>query len=232
MSIDKNKGHSRLLLRATASTVGFFLALAALLFLPAGIGWWKGWLFFGVFLALMGLSAGYLWRKNPEIFAARSKVHAGTKSWDKVILVLILTSFFAVFAVAAFDARQGWSAAPEWSVVLGYILLTGGFALSTWVYAVNKFAEPSVRIQSDRGQTVVDTGPYAIVRHPLYLFSTFLMVGLALALGSYWALAPVAVGFVVIVVRTVLEDRMLQDELEGYKDYATRVRYRLIPGVW
>ncbi len=100
------------------------------------------------------------------------------------------------------------------------------------MYAVNKFAEPSVRIQSDRGHRVVDTGPYAIVRHPLYLAGIFTVVGMALALGSYRALIPVAVGVVVILVRTGLEDRMLRNELEGYKDYASRVRYRLIPGVW
>lgn len=232
MTIDKNNFHPRLLRRTTISTVGFFLVLAVILFLPAGIGWRKGWLFFLVLLACMILSARYLWRKNPEIFVARSKIHKGTKSWDKALLSLILASFFAVFAVAAFDARYGWSALPVWFVVLGYILLALGFILSTRVYAVNRFAEPSVRIQSDRGQTVVDTGPYAIVRHPLYIFGIFLMAGMALALGSYWALVPVAAGSIVIVVRTVLEDRMLQNELEGYKEYASRVRYRLIPGVW
>jgi protein-S-isoprenylcysteine O-methyltransferase Ste14 len=232
MTIDKNNFRSRLLRRTTLSTVGFFLVLAVVLFLPAGIGWRKGWLFFLVFLAFMVLSARYLWRKNPEIFVARSKIHEGTRSWDKALLVLILTSFFAVFVVAAFDARYGWSSFPVWLVVLGYVLLTLGFILSTWVYAVNKFAEPSIRIQSERGQTVVHTGPYAIVRHPLYLFGIFLMAGVALALGSYWALVAVAIGSIVIVVRTVLEDRVLQNELEGYKEYATRVRYRLIPGVW
>jgi protein-S-isoprenylcysteine O-methyltransferase Ste14 len=112
------------------------------------------------------------------------------------------------------------------------VLLVLGFVLSTWVYAVNKFAEPSVRIQSERGHKVVDTGPYSIVRHPLYTFSSFLVVGIALALASYWALLPVALGAVVLVVRTSLEDRMLRNELEGYQAYASRVRYRLIPGVW
>jgi len=107
-----------------------------------------------------------------------------------------------------------------------------GFVATTWVYAVNKFAEPSVRIQSERGQAVVDTGPYAIVRHPLYAASIVLFVGMALAMGSYWALIPAAFGFAVIVVRIVLEDRLLQIELTGYREYASRVRFRLIPGVW
>src|SRR5215813_1576629 len=118
-----------------------------MMFLPAGIGWRGGWLFLLVFLAFMILSCGYLWRVNPEIFVARSKVHKGTKSWDVVMLLLILASFFAVFVVAAFDARYGWSVMPAWLMVLGYVLFSIGFAMSDWVYAVNKFAEPSVRIQ-------------------------------------------------------------------------------------
>jgi protein-S-isoprenylcysteine O-methyltransferase Ste14 len=100
------------------------------------------------------------------------------------------------------------------------------------VYRVNKFAEPTVRIQTERGQKVIDTGPYAIVRHPLYLGGVILFTGIPLALGSFWALIPTAVGTLVLVVRTVLEDRTLREELEGYKEYAGRVRYRLIPGVW
>jgi protein-S-isoprenylcysteine O-methyltransferase Ste14 len=232
MTTEQHNFRRRLLRRSALSTAGFYLALTIVMFLPAGIRWWRGWLFLLVFLAFMVLSAAYLWRANPDIFIARTKVHRGTKSWDKVLMSLILGSFFAIFPLAAFDARYGWSAVPAWPVVVGYALFTMGFAASTWVQAVNKFAEPSVRIQSERGQTVVDTGPYALVRHPLYLAGFFVFAGIPLALGSYWALIPVVVAAIVIVVRTVLEDRMLQNELEGYKDYASCVRYRLIPGIW
>jgi protein-S-isoprenylcysteine O-methyltransferase Ste14 len=232
MTIDKENSRTGLLRRTTFSVGGFLLVLVAVMFLPAGLGWRRGWVFLLVFLVFGVLSSLYLWRTNPEIFVARSKVHPGTKSWDKVLLVLILASFFAVFAVAGLDARYRWSSVPVWLIVLGYALFSIGFAMSTWVYAVNKFAEPSVRIQSERGQKVVDTGPYAIVRHPLYVAGFFLVVGMPLAMGSYWALIPVAVGAMVILVRTVLEDRMLQNELDGYRDYASRVRYKLIPGVW
>ena len=211
---------------------GFVLVVAALMFVPAGVGWRGGWLFFVVFWVFTILSAAHLWRVNPEIYAARSKVHAGTKSWDKVLMVLLLASLLAIFLIAAFDARYGWSSVSTPLVVVGYILFTLGFAITTWVYAVNKFAEPSVRIQSDRGQEVVDTGPYAIVRHPLYAASLVLFVGMALAMGSYWGLVPVSVGLLVIIVRVVLEDRLLQNELAGYKEYASRVRYRLAPRVW
>lgn len=208
------------------------LVLAAVMFIPAGPGWRQGWLFFAVFWTFTLLSAAYLWRANPEIFVARSKVHQGTKSWDKVLMSLLLLSLLAIFVTASLDARFGWSPASLSAVVAGYVLFALGFAGSTWVYAVNKFAEPSVRIQSERGQTVIDTGPYAIVRHPLYSASILLFAGMALAMGSYWALVPAGVGTLILIVRIVLEDGVLQNELDGYSEYASRVGCRLIPGVW
>jgi protein-S-isoprenylcysteine O-methyltransferase Ste14 len=102
----------------------------------------------------------------------------------------------------------------------------------TWAESVNKFFEPTVRIQTDRGHTVIDSGPYALVRHPGYLAAGLLVLGLPLSLGSYWALVPAALSNVLLVVRTALEDRTLREELPGYKEYTQRVRYRLVPGVW
>ncbi len=232
MDVEDMKSRQGVLLRSSVSLAGMVSVLGLLMFLPAGISWWRGWLFLMAFCVAMVLSAAYLWRVNPEIFIARSRVHAGTKPWDKVLLVLIVASFFAISPAAGFDARYGWSSVPTWLCGVGYALFALGFVLSTWVYAVNKFAEPSVRIQADRGQRVIDGGPYAIIRHPLYSASSFLVVGMAFAMGSYWALVPVGFGAVVIIIRTVLEDSMLQRELAGYADYASRVRYRLIPGLW
>jgi protein-S-isoprenylcysteine O-methyltransferase Ste14 len=147
-------------------------------------------------------------------------------------MVLLGVSLFAIFVVAPLDARHAWSSVSNAMVILGYVLFTLGYAMSIWVYAVNKFAEPSVRIQSDRGHQVVSTGPYAIVRHPLYTASTILFVGMSLAMGSYWALVPVAIGVAVLIIRTLFEDRILQNELPGYREYTSRVRSRLIPGLW
>jgi len=212
----------------------FVAIVGVLLFLPAGdIRWAKGWLFLLVFLLLTVTGSVYLWRTNPDIFVARSRIHPGTKAWDKVLMAILLPSFFVVFVVAGLDGgRFHWSHVSPAVIVLGYILLCVGFVLSFWVYRVNKFAEPSVRIQTDRGQKVIDSGPYAIVRHPLYLGGLIMFIGVPLALGSYWALVPMAVATVVIIVRIVLEERTLREELEGYKEYAGRVRYRLIPGIW
>lgn len=232
MTTEDDAPRRRMLRKSMQLLAGTVLFLALLMFVPAGIGWRRGWLFLLVFCTYTFLSARYLWRVNPDIYVARSKVHEGTKSWDKVLMALLLASLFAIFLVAALDARYEWSSVSIPMVVVGYILFTLGFAGSIWVYAVNKFAEPSVRIQSDRGQKVVDTGPYANVRHPLYAASIVLFVGMSLAMGSYWALVPAAVGTLVIIVRVILEDQVLRNELHGYKDYASRVRYRLIPGIW
>lgn len=215
--------------RAILSLVVFLLFLAAVMFLPAGIGWRQGWLFLAVFTLQLVLMALYIWRTNPEIFVARSKMQKGTKGWDRVFFYLLQALILAIFPVAGLDH---WSAAPLWVIAFGYVMETAGMAGTTWVMRVNKFAEMSVRIQTERGHQVVDRGPYAFVRHPFYVATFPLLGGMPLALGSYWALIPAAVTGIALVVRTALEDRTLQNELPGYQQYASRVRYRLIPGVW
>ncbi|HVX15256.1 MAG TPA: isoprenylcysteine carboxylmethyltransferase family protein [Pirellulales bacterium] len=222
------------LLRSLLSLIFFEVFLGAMLFWPAGdIRWVNGWLMMVVFFVLTVPSIVILWRVNPDIFVARSKIHAGTKGWDRIVIWVLVSAFFAVFPLAALDAgRLHWSAVPPWLMAVGYVLLAVGWAGSIWVYAVNRFAEPTVRIQTDRGQTVIDTGPYAIVRHPLYMWSLFLFPAFPLALGSYWAILPGVLAAIVLVVRTALEDRTLHRELPGYREYAQRVRYRLVPGIW
>jgi protein-S-isoprenylcysteine O-methyltransferase Ste14 len=231
---DRQRVPAAVLLRGILSLAVFFIVLGVLMFLPAGdIRWSKGWLFLLVFLALTVPSIVYLWFANPEIFVARSKIHAGTKRWDKVLMPFLLSSLLAIFPVAALDAaRFHWSSVPTWLIVLGYTLLSVGFFISVWAESVNKFAEPSVRIQTDRGHKVIDTGPYAIVRHPLYLGALFLFAGIPLTLGSFWSFIPAVTATLTLIVRTVLEDRTLHKELQGYKEYAARVPHRLIPGVW
>lgn len=227
-----DRERTRVLRRAIVSLICFFSFLAVVMFLPAGIGWWKGWLFLAVFLLQMAIAAVYIWRTNPDLFIARSRMQKGTKGWDRVLFYVLQGVLLAEFPVAAFDDRYHWSSAPVWVFGLGYALFTAGMVGCFWVLSVNKFAEMGVRIQTERGHKVIDTGPYAVVRHPMYVACFLLFPGIALALGSFWALIPAALVSVVLVVRTVLEDRTLQNELEGYKEYASRVRYRLIPGVW
>jgi protein-S-isoprenylcysteine O-methyltransferase Ste14 len=144
-----------------------------------------------------------------------------------------LPTMLAIPIVAALDdGRYHWSHVAWWGCLLGYALMSIGFVGVTWAESVNKFFEPSVRIQTDRGHSVIDVGPYAIIRHPGYAFGFLLFLGMPLALGSLWALIPAVMLCPLLVTRTVLEDRTLQNELPGYKEYAQRVRYRLIPGIW
>jgi protein-S-isoprenylcysteine O-methyltransferase Ste14 len=210
------------------------LVLVLLLFVPVGsINWARGWLFLWVLVTLLEVSARYLWRINPEIFAARSRIHPGTKGWDRILLGFLFPAMLAIVPVGALDdGRFHWSRMSWWWVGLGYLLLITGTAITAWAQAVNRFFEPGVRIQTERGQHVVDTGPYAIIRHPGYFAACLLFPGIALALGSWWALIPAGFAMLLIMIRTEWEDRTLHAKLDGYAAYAQRVRFRLIPGVW
>jgi protein-S-isoprenylcysteine O-methyltransferase Ste14 len=175
----------------------------------------------------------YFGRVNPEMFAVRSRVHPGTKRWDKVVVGLLFLAILAIPPVAGLDdGRFHWSTMPSCVVGLGYILLVAGWILIAWAETVNPFFEPGVRIQTERGHHVIDSGPYAIVRHPGYFASVLLFTGFALTLGSWWALIPAGFASLLLALRTVWEDRTLHVELSGYAAYAQRVRWRLIPGVW
>jgi protein-S-isoprenylcysteine O-methyltransferase Ste14 len=210
------------------------LLFALLLFVPAGtVAWWRGWQFLLTFFVVMTAAALWLWRVNPEIYAARRRIHRGTKRWDVVLLCFLLPMMTGILPVAALDdARFHWFPLPSWAIALGYTLLLAGVGIAVWAQAVNKFFEPGVRIQVDRGHRVIDTGPYAIVRHPGYVGACLLLAGTALSLGSLWALIPAGLCASALILRTKWEDQTLQAELTGYKDYAQRVPFRWIPGLW
>ena len=220
--------------RLIASAVWTLLISLLCLFLPAGTwAWWRGWLFFLVVVAASVVISLYLRRTNPEVIAARVNRHEGTKGWDRLLLGLYLPALVSIFPVAALDdGRYHWSQLPWWACLLGYALVLAGLAGLTWAESVNKFFEPTVRIQADRGHHVIDAGPYAIVRHPGYAAALFLVLGMPLSLGSCWALIPAVISYLILIVRTALEDRTLRGELPGYEEYAQRVRHRLIPNIW
>jgi protein-S-isoprenylcysteine O-methyltransferase Ste14 len=195
--------------------------------------WERGRLFAVVLIATMVLVAIILLLVNPEIYVARSRFRRDTKGWDKVLLPFLLSALLASYLVAAFDdGRFHWFPVPWWVVGVGYFLFLVGFALIGWAEAVNKFFEPTVRIQTDRGHRVIDTGPYAIVRHPGYMAAILVFIGVPLCLGSLWALIPAGISSALLILRTQWEDQTLQAELPGYKEYTKRVRWKLIPGVW
>jgi protein-S-isoprenylcysteine O-methyltransferase Ste14 len=225
---------SAAVLQSLVSLAITLVVMALLLFIPAGtLNWPHAWWFMGVFVVLILVSIAVLWRVNPEIFAARARpTGQGTKGWDRILLTILLLAFAAILPVAALDERFGWAPASGAWVMFGYLLLVIGFVGSAWAQAVNRHFEPSVRIQSDRDHQVISSGPYAYVRHPGYVFGSLLALGAALALGSWVAVLPALAVVVLLLVRTALEDATLQRELVGYAEYALRVRYRWVPGVW
>ncbi len=146
------------------------------------------------------------------------------------MLAIFRPTVLTISVLAALDdGRFHWFHVPWWGCVVGYTLLIAGMVGLTWAESVNKFFEQTVRIQTDRGHKVIDTGPYALVRHPGYVAACLLFMGMPL--GSFWALVPAAVSCLLLVVRTVLEYKTLRNELVGYEEYTQRVRYRLVPGV-
>lgn len=200
------------------------------------IGWWQAWVF-----ALLILAAGIggrIWaeRRHPGLLAERadSDKAQNVKPWDKVLAPLMaLSTSFPLFIVAGLDHRFVWSPAfPIWLNILGLILIALGYTLGTWALAENSFFSGVVRIQEERGHTVCDSGPYRMVRHPGYAGNALALPGLVLAFSSLWTLIPAAAALIIIVIRTALEDRTLQEELPGYREYAQRVRYRLFPGIY
>lgn len=218
---------------AVAYAIGLPLALLALVFLPVGrLDWSPGWFFFVFLIVVYGVSALVLWRVNPVIFRARSRFQPGTERWDRILLALMLPAMVAEIPLATLDAgRMFWSSVPFPIVVLGYTLLAAGIALGAWAQAVNPFFEPGVRLQRERGQHVITSGPYQFVRHPGYVSAIMVFAGLTLSLASWWALIPAAFASAILILRTSWEDALLRAELDGYADYARYTQFRLVPGI-
>jgi protein-S-isoprenylcysteine O-methyltransferase Ste14 len=224
----------------SASLILQLLFLIVLMpFLPLLISWhwdwWEAWAY-GI-LSILGfvVSRVLAARRHPDLITERARIlqHEDTKSWDKTLAPLMGVGGGLVLLVAGLDARLGWS--PDFSLpvkILALALILGGYALGSYALIENRFFSAVVRIQTERGHQVVSSGPYRWMRHPGYAGALLTYVGTPLLLDSTWACLPTLVIMVLIVIRTALEDGFLQDALEGYRDYARRVRYRLLPGVW
>jgi len=214
-----------------------YLLIPLILFICGGdLGWWQAWLYSMLILAA-GIG-GRMWadRRHPGLTAERQNMEKiqSAKAWDKVLAPLMALSVsFPLVIVAGLDHRFGWSHPfPLWLTVLGFLLISLGYAFAAWALIENRFFSSVVRIQVDRGHVVCESGPYRIVRHPGYAGNVLALPGMVLALSSTWTAIPAAVALIIAVMRTVLEDQTLQAELPGYRGYARRVRYRLIPGIY
>lgn len=223
----------RLWIRLIAAYVSIPLAL---LICGGDYGWWHAWIY-ALLIVVAGIG-GRIWgeQRHPGLLAVRQDPDniKGAQAWDKVLAPLMaLTLVFPPIIVAGLDHRYDWSPAlPLWVNALGFILILIGYAFASWALAENAFFSSVVRIQTDRGHVLCDSGPYRIVRHPGYAGNVLALLGIVLALGSLWALIPVVTAWIIAAIRTALEDRFLLEELPGYPDYALRVRYRLIPWIY
>jgi len=223
--------------RQWISLVVVYLLIPLVLLVCGGdFGWWQAW-GYSLLIIATGLG-GRIWaeRRHPGLLAERQNMQKiqSAKAWDKILAPLMALSVsFPLVIVAGLDYRFGWSPVfPFWLIMLGFILISIGYAFAAWALIENRFFSSVVRIQVDRGHVVCDSGPYRIVRHPGYAGNILALFGIVLALSSVWTLIPAAVALIIAVIRTVLEDQTLQEELPGYRDYARRVRYRLIPGIY
>jgi protein-S-isoprenylcysteine O-methyltransferase Ste14 len=223
----------RLNARAWLALVVVTLVMCALLFGSAGtIRYWQAWVYVTIFVVASVPTSVYLMKKDPALLARRMRGGPMFEKEDTQRIIMTFTSlgFIAILVVPGLDRRFGWSTVPTWAVVLGDLLVVIGFLLIFVVYRENTFTAATIQVSPD--QTVISTGPYAIVRHPMYASGALYMFGIPLALASYWGYLALAVMMPFLLWRLLDEERILGRDLPGYADYRRRVRYRLVPFIW
>ena len=221
------------LVKGVVSAALGLVAFGLMLFLPAGtFHYWQAWVFLAVFAFYTWIPSVYLVRKNPA--ALDRRMHAGplaeTRTLQQIVSTVVFICFPAMFVVSALDHRFGWSPVPTTVTVVGDILVAVGLGVAMLVVAQNGYAAANITVES--GQTLVSTGLYGLVRHPMYSGSVIMMVGVPLALDSYWGLVFVIPALVALALRIRDEEELLQQQLSGYREYEQQVHYRLVPFVW
>lgn len=223
-------------LRTVIQMLFFILVIP---FLPLLIswhwGWWEAWVY--AIIAVLGFVVSRILaaRRHPDLIAERAKMlqHEDAESWDKVLSPLVGLGGGLIPIVAGLDELFGWSPAySSTAKIISLVIIMAGYALASYALIENAFFSGMVRIQKERSHYVVSSGPYGWVRHPGYASALLTYLATPVFLDSYWAFIPAILLSVVLIVRTRLEDATLQEKLEGYRDYAKRVRYRLLPGIW
>ncbi len=212
----------------------FPVLIGAMIFGLAG-RWdlWNVWVYLAIFVVWIVLRFLPFYRKNREEFNVRKELAKRGRFGFTFTFIAPLVALVLHWSIAGLDQRFHWSdIVPTVGVVAGLVLVAIGIGLLTWAVSVNPFFSSAVRIQADRGQRVIRAGPYAIVRHPGYAGQLLFAVASGVALNSLLSVFSPVIGLPILVRGTMTEDRMLQDELAGYADYAAKVRYRLIPGIW
>jgi protein-S-isoprenylcysteine O-methyltransferase Ste14 len=223
----------KLHLKAWLGLVVLGMVMGVLLFIPAGtVRYWQAWVFLAVFFGTSLLITIYLMKKNPALLERRLRggPTAEKENTQKVIMFFNSSGFIGLLAVSALDHRFGCSAVPLYLVITGDILILVGFYIVFLVYKENPFSSATIEVA--QGQEVISTGPYALVRHPMYAGGLLYLPGMALALGSFWGLLALAAMVPFLLWRLFDEERFLSKHLLGYTDYCANVPWRLIPGVF
>jgi protein-S-isoprenylcysteine O-methyltransferase Ste14 len=220
--------------RARIKTVSADALSCAILFGSAGdLAWRQGWIYMAILWASTILPLFGPFRLDEGLLEERMSRKPDAKRWDRIFVALVGILTLADLLVPGLDHRYHWTRPlPVWAISLGLGLVIVGTAGLIWSMQVNRFFSTVIRIQKDRGHRVVTQGPYQVVRHPGYAAWSLRTLGVPLLLGSFWAFIPSSLFIATFVVRTTLEDRLLQAELPGYRDYVERVRAKLVPGVW
>lgn len=211
--------------------------MVGVLFISAGrLQWWEGWAYTSMSLVVLVLSRSLILLKNPDM--VRERVEAGqrenVKAWDKILLPsTAIYGPLVSWIIAGLDERFGLTPdLPDTIQIIALVVIFLGSMVGTWAMVVNRFFSSHVRIQTDRGHSVVNAGPYRVVRHPGYAGSILAWIAAPVFFSSYWVAIPSIVVITLTIIRSSLEDRTLQEELPGYREYTERVRYRLLPGIW
>ncbi|OBI83976.1 isoprenylcysteine carboxylmethyltransferase family protein [Mycobacterium sp. E740] len=223
----------KLVLQLLASTAGGILFMGAVLFLPAGtFDYWQAWVFIAVFIVATMAPTVYLAVRYPDALQRRmtSGPWAETRPVQKLIVVGVMLSAVALGVLSALDHRFGWSTVPMAVVVIGNALVLIGLLFSELVVIQNNYAAATITVEAE--QPVVSTGLYSVVRHPMYAGALIMMLGMPIALDSYWGLLMVVPAVLVLAARILDEEKALRQQLDGYDEYLKEVRYRLVPGVW
>jgi protein-S-isoprenylcysteine O-methyltransferase Ste14 len=224
---------NRLNFRAFRASLLGSIVMAALLFMSAGtIDYWQGWLFMAVFVGASAAITVYLAMNDPKLLERRMSAGptAEKEPLQKILMLFAITGFIALFVFPAFDHRFGWSPVPAYISLAADALILFSFLLIFLVLKANTYAASTIQIAA--GQKVISTGPYALVRHPMYAGALPLLAGMPLALGSWWGLCGLMLFLPALIWRLLDEEKFLQKNLAGYADYCRKVRYRLLPFVW
>lgn len=215
--------------------VGVLIFLAFTFGSAGTFAWPEAWIFIGFYLVAVAAVLMWLKRNDPALLKERASAwhRKDVKTWDRIIIRGYSLVLVTLPVVAGFDAvRYRWSHAPLWLKILAFLGFIPSLVIGFWAMRENPYLSEMVRIQEERGHKVCTSGPYRYVRHPMYSGIIVFFICLPLALGSFYALIPAAIIVILFVIRTALEDRTLQQELGGYKEYTQRVHYKLIPFIW